>query len=862
MNRGILITFFLAIKLTFQKEFLKLDIKNKNMRKLDEELSDDIVILHVNDVHCGLNDSIGYDGFVLYRDEMKKKYKNVITVDVGDHVQGGSIGAISGGEAIIKLVNKIGFNVSILGNHEFDYGIEQLLKLRQNISSNYICSNFCYNKNKTRVFDPYKVITIGDKKIGFIGVLTPLTLTKTYLSSVKDNETKEQLYDFLSCNNSTDLYDTVQKDINELRNNEKVNYVILLTHIGMEVEDYTSEDLLSHLENVDAVLDGHTHKVYNVTTKDKKQNNITIAQTGTKLQSIGKLIIKKDGSFGEEIIKKVPEPSDKKGAIKIIRGQNETWVDNETYQMINSIWNEYSDDLNAYIGKSDFDLIVEPSNAYYQICRNEECSIGNLIADAVKETGQGEVAIINGGGARNNLPKGNITSSIIYDILPWFSYVVSKQMPGQVIWDALEFGVSKIPNAFGGYPQISGITFDLDPSINSTVKTDKDGHFINVTGERRVTNVKINGKDLNLTKNYNVSLLEFIANGGDGYSMFENYSVYYESIYTDTDSLIYYIKNQLNGTIPEKYKEVEGRVNIKNSQNSSTLVAFKDYNFNSTSNLIRYLVYLMLDNFSNVGQKNVTMKLNIDYQNNLRFLEEEDVTCIYKDKIGETLYVFDCSKQVKGPVTSIYYVENSLKLDGLTLPNSDELPLSKENIANPTDYPIYPLYILKNCNLTNRATNSFTVEGENSKTNLSSKDSYLYFNDNNKTKKIPCVIEDEGSSKFKVICKPESKVNVDLSNNNYIVIEDLNKSLKMAFEKEGNSITNSKVGINPFKPYKKSSGGLSGGTIVAIILPIVAALAIIAALIFLIGHKSTPTPPLKEMQKIPNTSSSDVIYNK
>ena len=840
MNRGIVITFFLAINFTFQKEFLKLDVQNKNMRKLDEELSDDIVILHVNDVHCGLNDTIGYDGFVLYRDEMKKKYKNVITVDVGDHVQGGSIGAISGGEAIINLVNKIGFNVSILGNHEFDYGIEQLLKLRQNISSNYICSNFCYNKNKTRVFDPYKVITIGDKKIGFIGVLTPLTLTKTYLSSVKDNETKERLYDFLSCNNSTDLYDTVQKDINELRNNEKVNYVILLTHIGMEVEDYTSEDLLSHLENVDAVLDGHTHKVYNVTTKDKKQNNITIAQTGTKLQSIGKLIIKKDGSFGEEIIKKVPEPSDKKGAIKIIRGQNETWVDNETYQMINSIWNEYSDDLNAYIGKSDFDLIVEPSNAYYQICRNEECSIGNLIADAVKETGQGEVAIINGGGARSNLPKGNITSSIIYDILPWFSYVVSKQMPGQVIWDALEFGVSKIPNAFGGYPQISGITFDLDPSINSTVKTDKDGHFINVTGERRVTNVKINGKDLNLTKMYNVSLLEFIANGGDGYSMFENYSVYYESTYTDTDSLIYYIKNQLNGIIPEKYKEVEGRVNIKNSQNSSTLVAFKDYNFNSTSNLIRYLVYLMLDNFSNVGQKNVTMKLNIDYQNNLRFLEEEDVTCIYKDKMEKNLYVFDCSKQVKGPVASMYYVENSLKLDGLTLPNSDELP----------------------CNLTNRATNSFTVEGENSKTNLSSKDCYLYFNDNNKTKKIPCVIEDEGSSKFKVICKPESKVNVDLSNNNYIVIEDLNKSLKMAFEKEGNSITNSKVGINPFKPYKKSSGGLSGGTIVAIILPIVAALAIIGALIFLIGHKSTPNPPLESLQRIPNTSSPDIKITK
>ena len=123
MNRGVIITFLFIFNFAFQKEFRKIDIQEKIPRKLEEELSDDIVILHVNDVHCGLNDSLGYDGFVLYRDEMKKKYKNVITVDVGDHIQGGSIGAISSGEAIIKLMNNIEFNVSILGNHEFDYGV-------------------------------------------------------------------------------------------------------------------------------------------------------------------------------------------------------------------------------------------------------------------------------------------------------------------------------------------------------------------------------------------------------------------------------------------------------------------------------------------------------------------------------------------------------------------------------------------------------------------------------------------------------------------------------------------------------------------------------------------------------------------
>jgi 2',3'-cyclic-nucleotide 2'-phosphodiesterase (5'-nucleotidase family) len=715
MNKRILIPILFIFNFAFQKEFVKLDVQNKNMRKLDEELSDDIVILHVNDVHCGLNDTVGYDGFVLYRDEMKKKYKNVILVDVGDHIQGGSIGAISSGEAIIKLMNNIEFNVSILGNHEFDYGIEQLQKLGENITNKYVCSNFCYNKNKSRILEPYKIIDTGKKKIGFIGVLTPLTLTKTYLSSVKDNN-NERLYDFLSGNDAKDLYDRVQADIDDLKKNKAVDYVILLTHFGMQVEDYTSDGLLSHLENVDAILDGHTHLIYTNSSKDKNGKVIPITQTGTKLESIGKLTIKSNGSIVSEIIKEVPEPTDKEGAIKITRGKTDRWVDSKTNQFINSLWNEYSDELNAFIGKSDFDLIVmnlSSTDSHYASCRYQECSLGNLVSDALKRAAETEVAILNGGGVRNNLPKGNITSSKVIDILPWFSYIVAKQVPGQVILDALEFGVSRLPNSFGGYPQVSGITFDLDPSVNSTVKTDANGAFVNVTGERRVSNVKINGKDLNLNQHYNVSLLEYLGNGGDGYSMFSNYDVYYESVLTDTDSLIYFIKNDLNGTIPEKYKDIEGRVNIKNSssssnsENSPTLIGFKDYKFDENSNIIIYLVYIIFPNYPNIEQKNITMKVNIDYKNRLRLLEEEEVTCIYANKIEPNLYAFNCSKSVKGPVSKIRYVENSLKINGESLPDYDELPLSKSDIANLPDYSLYPLHTLKNSEIIDRTTNSF-----------------------------------------------------------------------------------------------------------------------------------------------------------
>ncbi|MBQ6285913.1 MAG: bifunctional metallophosphatase/5'-nucleotidase [Bacilli bacterium] len=542
-------------------------------RNLDD-LSDDIVILHLNDVHCGINDTIGYDGFVLYREELKKKYKNILTVDIGDHIQGGTIGAISEGSEIIDILNKIGFDVAILGNHEFDYGVEQLLSLEKNITSRYICSNFCYRKNKTNIFDPYKIIEIGGKKIGFLAVLTPLTLTKTYLSTVKDSD-GDKLYNFLP----DEFHNKTQEYINILRNEKKVDYVILLTHLGMDIEQYTSNDLLLDLKNVDAVLDGHTHKVYNTTSKDKDGNNVNIAQTGTKLESIGVLILKQNNTISTENIKEVPEPSNTTNALKINRGGAERWVDKDMYTFIKNKWDKYDEFLNKNFGHSDFDLIIRPENSsdsHDIYCRVKECTLGNLIADGLKEAGDAEISIINGGGIRSNLYKGDINRKNIIDILPFYNGLVIKQLSGQTVMDALELGVSKYPNPSGGFLQVSGITFDFNPNISSTIKFSEDGEFESVTGERRVSNIKINGEDINLNRMYNACISDFIGNGGDGYTMLGNEDITGEILYSDSDSLSLFIENTLNGTIPEKYNKVEGRVNlvtapINNTTESTTI---------------------------------------------------------------------------------------------------------------------------------------------------------------------------------------------------------------------------------------------------------------------------------------------------
>ena len=537
-----------------------------------EELSDDIVLIHLNDVHCGINDKIGYDGFVLYRRELQKKYKYVISIDVGDHIQGGAFGSISEGEAIIKIMNEIKFDVAILGNHEFDYKIEQLTKLGKNINSKYICANFCYKKNKTHVYDPYKIIEVGEKKIGFIGVLTPLTFSKTYLSSIKDEE-GEPLYDFLVSNGDQELYDKIQEYINELRNEKKVNYVILLTHLGIGLDKYPSDELLSKLSGVDAVLDGHTHLVYNVTSKDKENKDIHITQTGTKLETIGQLIIKTDGSLIAETISSVPKPdNDITGAINVTRANKERWVDENMANFMKNVLSEYEEVLNTVIGYSDYELINQEGSAEAPIIysRTRECGLGDLISDAIESAGEGDFAIINGGSVRNNLKKGNITKGGIIEALPWFNNIVIKELPGQVILDALEYGVRNYPKINGGFIQVSsGLSFNFNPDINSTVVTDSTGMYKNISGERRVFNVKIKGEKIDPKKNYSVAMYEYLATGGGGYSMFSDYEITREALVTDTHALSNFIEYDLKGEIPEKYTESQGRIIATNEIDES-----------------------------------------------------------------------------------------------------------------------------------------------------------------------------------------------------------------------------------------------------------------------------------------------------
>ena len=277
---------------------------------------------------------------------------------------------------------------------------------RNKLNCDYICANYCLTKDKKPIYDPYKIVPAGNKKIAFIGVATPQTLTRTFLHEILD-EDNNMKYDFLTGNNGQELYTTIQKYIDEVKS-QGADYVIILAHMGNGGDaqyEFTSDGLLANLEGVDAMLDGHTHLVYSQTSKDKNGKNIPLAQTGTKPNNIGVLKIATNGVITSELIQSVPTPDDKSNILNTSRG----WVDKEMNEMLEAIVGLHSVELNQIIGTVDFDMIInsEPGgSSKTQISREKEVSLGDLVADAIRDIGKGEISMINAGSIRADLFEG------------------------------------------------------------------------------------------------------------------------------------------------------------------------------------------------------------------------------------------------------------------------------------------------------------------------------------------------------------------------------------------------------------------------------------------------------------------------
>ena len=505
-------------------------------------LDNDIVILYTNDVHCAVDDNLGYTGLATVKNALEAQGKHVVLVDNGDAVQGDTIGTLSNGEYIIDIMNEVGYDVATPGNHEFDYGMDQFFALTEQANFPYVSANFVDSDGNT-VLDPYVIKDVAGVKIAFVGISTPKTITTSTPKYFQDDN-GNYIYAFQQDETGEKLYAAVQSAVDAARA-EGAQFVIALAHLGIEEDcsPWTSSEVIVNTTGIDAVLDGHSHSmIQGEKVKNKDGAEVLLSSTETKLAYIGCLTIKDDGSMSTTLIS-----------------------DNGMKEFIGGIQEEFEELVNTVVASTDVDLIIKDPASGERIVRVSETNLGDLCADAYRAMSGADVAIVNGGGVRADIPAGDITYGQIIAVHPFGNEMCVVECTGQEILDALELGCSKLPAESGGFLQVSGMTYTVDLNVESTVKLDENGMFVSVEGERRVKDVTIGGEPLDPEKTYTLASHNYkLKDCGDGYSMFADNVFLQDSVMIDNQVLINYIVDVLGGTVGEEYADPygQGRITI------------------------------------------------------------------------------------------------------------------------------------------------------------------------------------------------------------------------------------------------------------------------------------------------------------
>lgn len=574
----------------------------------------DIVVLYTNDVHCGVDDNIGYAGLALYKKEMQQQTPYVTLVDTGDAIQGAPIGTLSDGGYLIDIMNYVGYDFAVPGNHEFDYGMPRFLELAGKLNCGYYSCNFIDSATGAPVFAPYKMFTYGATQVAFVGVTTPESFTKSTPAYFQDSQ-GNYIYSFCEDESGQKLYDQVQANVDAART-AGADYVILAGHLGENgiTQKWSSASVIANTTGIDACIDGHSHEtVPSENVKNKNGQNVVLTQTGTKLNHIGKLTISADGSIRTELVSEVPaadldreytvqEHDSLSRIAKRELGSYNRWIDiynsnldkiknadvipvglnivipgksyinpdgkaadYGTYQFIQSIENQYNETLKTVLGTTPYELTVNDPATGNRIIRNAETNLGDLTADAYRAELGADIGLSNGGGIRSVIKPGNITYNDTLAVFPYGNMGCVIEATGQQIKDALEMASRNCPEESGGFLQVSGLTYTIDTSVKSGVQTDDKGNFTGVSGAYRVMDIKVGGEPIDLNKTYTVASHNYmLKQGGDGMTMFKGCNVIRDEVMVDVDILSSYIR-RMGGSVTSEYANPggQGRISIR-----------------------------------------------------------------------------------------------------------------------------------------------------------------------------------------------------------------------------------------------------------------------------------------------------------
>lgn len=484
------------------------------------------VILFDNDVHCGIE---GYARLAGLRDAMSDT-ADVCVVSSGDFLQGGTAGAISKGQYIVDIMKHVGYDAVGLGNHEFDYSVPRMEELLKQLGAPVVCVNF-KDMAGNRPYAPYVICKMGMSRVAFVGVVTPTTL-RTEAYSFYD-ESEKQLYQF--CDDK--VYDLVQEAVNSARM-QGADYVVLLSHLGEtpSAPDADSQQMIARTYGIDVVLDGHSHSVIpQMVVKNLLGESVPLAQTGTKFQNVGKLLIDVNGHLSTELI-----------PLSAI-----TQVNPEVQHATDSVLALSKNLTERKVCHSDFPIAISDPDGNREV-RNKETNAGDLVADAYRVLTGADVAVSNGGGIRTDVEGGDLTYGQIVSLLPYDNYVCVISVTGAEIVNMLNRSTEALPAEDGDFPQVSGMTFTVRPNA-----------------EERIVDLMILDKEskqyvpVDMERKYQLATIDYCITGGGLRGVFKKAEVIKPGFMLYNDCLVKYATEVLGGTIPAEYAKPQGRITIE-----------------------------------------------------------------------------------------------------------------------------------------------------------------------------------------------------------------------------------------------------------------------------------------------------------
>lgn len=471
-----------------------------------------LVILQTNDTHSQIDPTDKDLGGIQRRkvviDSIRKADKNVILVDAGDAVQGTLFFTLYGGETEMKMMNQLGYDLAITGNHDYDNGVEAMKK---NVMSTpgiqWLSTNYEFDDPQLdSVFAPYKIYDIDGKRVAFIGLnLDPKGMI------AEGNYDGVHYMDAVKAANATAW---------SLKHNEKVDLVVAISHLGYEGTYPSDRMVAENSEDIDIILGGHTHSLIKpgsgkewITNKDGKK--VLLTQNGKSGPVIAQVTVDLD-----EIGKKLPE--------------YKQYTLDRNYERphdaaIDSILKPYRKGVDA--------LMNEKIGRSAKAMEPEDPSLINFVSDYLLERGRQltgkkpDLAFANKGSLRRGLPKGDITKGQIISMQPFANKIVVLEISGKELAKAFDVMAMR-----GG----DGVSGNVEAVFNPET--------------HKCTKVLIDGKPIEPDKTYTLSTIDYLANGGDYMEPLTTGTIIATSDDIVYNDLINYIKSLKNKPIKSSDK--------------------------------------------------------------------------------------------------------------------------------------------------------------------------------------------------------------------------------------------------------------------------------------------------------------------